>query len=52
MNVTKEAVEILADKKGVTILEILSQLQAAAAALKDEVTLDALCGIKSEILGL
>lgn len=49
-NVTREAVEILADEKGLTVLSMLTELQAAAAKLGDETTLDALCAIKNEVI--
>lgn len=51
-NVTREAIETLAAEKGVTVLTMLTELQQAAAVLNDEPTLDALCEIKSEVLGL
>ncbi len=51
-NVTREAVETLANEKGMTVLAMLSELQGAAAKLGDDDTLETLCNIKSEVLGL
>jgi len=51
-NVTREAVQILANEQGKTELAMLTELQGAAAKLGDETTLDALCAIKSQVLGL
>lgn len=50
--VTREAVEALAAEMNKPVLTVLSELQAAAAVIDDETTLDALCDIKSAILGL
>ena len=52
MNVTREAVEILAKEQGKSVLAMLTELQAAAVKLNDEDTLEALCNIKGEVLGL
>jgi hypothetical protein len=50
-SITRDAVETLARRQGQPVLDILTQLQAVAAHLDDgEVTLNALCDIKSEIL--
>lgn len=50
-SITRDAVETLARRRGQPVLDVLSQLQGAAAQLDDgEVTLNALCAIKSEIL--
>ena len=50
--VTREAVQTLADEMGKSILVMLTELQGAAAKLRDDETLDVLCEIKSEVLGL
>jgi hypothetical protein len=50
-SVTRDAVETLARRQGQPVLDVLTHLQGAAAQLDDgEVTLNALCAIKSEIL--
>ena len=50
-SLTRDAVETLARRQGQPVLDVLTQLQGAAAQLDDgEVTLNALCAIKSEIL--
>lgn len=51
-NVTREAVETLAKEQSKSVMAMLTELQQAAAVLNDEGTLDALCNIKAEILGL
>jgi hypothetical protein len=42
----------LAQQEGVSALELITTLQAGAAATGDQATLDKLCEIKSELLGL
>jgi hypothetical protein len=50
-SITRDAVETLARRQGQPVLDVLTQLQGSAAHLDDgEVTLNALCAIKSEIL--
>lgn len=50
-SVTRDAVETLARRQGLPVLDVLTQLQGAATLLDDgEVTLNALCAIKSEII--
>lgn len=50
-SITRDEVENLARRQGQSALDVLAQLQGAAALLDDaEVTLNALCAIKSEIL--
>ncbi len=50
-SITRDAVETLARRQGQPVLDVLTQLQGVAAQLDDgEVTLNALCAIKSEIL--
>lgn len=50
--VTREAVEILATEHGKSVVAMLTELQAAAAKLQDEETLETLCEIKAQALGL
>jgi len=50
--VTREAVETLANEQGKSVLTMLTELQGAAAKLGDEETLEALCEIKGQALGL
>lgn len=52
-SITRADVEAVAASEGKPVLEVLSLLQTGAAHLNDgEQTLDALCAIKAEILGL
>lgn len=51
-NVTRGAVETLANEQGKSVMAMLTELQGAAAKLGDDETLDALCEIKGEVLGL
>lgn len=51
-NVTRESVQTLAKEQNKTELAMLTELQAAAAVLDDERTLDILCNIKAQVLGL
>ncbi len=50
-SITRDEVENLARRQGQSALDVLTQLQGAAALLDDaEVILNALCAIKSEII--
>lgn len=46
MNDLKANIETLAAEEGITPIEAITMLQAAAAAINDEAMLDALCEIK------
>lgn len=50
--ITREHVEIAAKEKGVEVMKALSMMQGACAKLGDMETLERLCQIKAEILGL
>jgi len=50
--VTREAVEALANEQGKSVLAMLTELQGAAAKLHDDETLETLCEIKAQVLGL
>ena len=51
VEITREAIEALADQEGVAPLALVSLLQAGAAKLEDgEATLEKLCAIKAEML--
>lgn len=49
-NVTREAIKIVADEKGITEIAMVTELQGACAAIKDDSTLEALIAIKDEIM--
>jgi hypothetical protein len=49
--ITREAIQALAQQQGVSELDLINKLQAAAAALNDdESTLDRLCEIKLQVI--
>lgn len=50
MKITKQDVIQAAADDNTPILEALRMMQSVAAKMKDESTLEQLCGIKSEIL--
>ena len=50
MNEIKNNIETLAKEEGKSELEIISILQAAAAKMEDNETLEALCEIKWEYI--
>jgi hypothetical protein len=52
IEITREAIETLAKQEGISALQLITTLQAGAVQIKDETTLDRLCEIKSELLGL
>lgn len=53
IEITREAIEALAEQEGVAPLALVSLLQAGAAHLEDgEATLEKLCAVKAELLGL
>jgi hypothetical protein len=42
----KKAVEVVANERGLTEIEIITEMQAGAAMTKDETTLEMLCDLK------
>lgn len=52
MTITLNDIAKAAADEGVTVMQACNMMQAACAKLGDEATLDALCTIKAEIIGL
>lgn len=48
---TREDVEALAQREGMTPIDLLTTIQGGVARLGDEELLDRLCAIKSEFIG-
>ena len=48
--VTREAIKIVAEEKGITEIAMVTELQGACAAIDDETTLDTLIDIKNGIM--
>jgi hypothetical protein len=49
-NITREAIEAVAHEVNRPTLEVITDMQSAAARLGDEETLEALCAVKAQII--